>query len=48
MPMIATAKGYEPTLTVHLDTITVTSSLNDIRLITAESCVVSGIANVIH
>ena len=41
MPMIATERGYEPTLNVHLDTVTVTSSLNDIRLITAESCVVS-------
>ncbi|KAJ3553006.1 hypothetical protein NM688_g3848 [Phlebia brevispora] len=40
LPMIATERGYEPTLNVHLDTITVTSSLNDIRLITAESCVV--------
>ena len=40
MPMIATSRGYEPTLNVHLDTITVTSSLNDIRLITADSCVV--------
>lgn len=41
MPMVATPRGYEPTLNVHLDTVTVTSSLNDIRLITAESCVVS-------
>ena len=38
--MIATERGYEPSLNVHLDTVTVTSSLNDIRLITAESCVV--------
>ena len=41
MPMIATSRGYEPTLNVHLDTVMVTSSLNDIRLINAESCVVS-------
>ena len=41
MPMVATNRGYEPSLNVHLDTVTVTSSLNDIRLITADSCVVS-------
>ena len=41
MPMVATARGYEPTLHVHLDTVTVTSSLNDIRVLTADSCVVS-------
>ena len=40
MPMVATARGYEPTLNVHLDTVTVTSSLNDIRILTADSCVV--------
>ncbi|GJE95456.1 hypothetical protein PsYK624_116400 [Phanerochaete sordida] len=40
MPMIATAQGYEPTLHVHLDTLTITSSLNDIRVLTAESCVI--------
>jgi hypothetical protein len=33
--------GYEPLLEVHLDNIVVTSSLNDIRLLTAESCRVS-------
>lgn len=38
MPMIAGPVGYEPILEVHLDTVTVTSSLNDIRLVTAESC----------
>lgn len=41
MPMVATSRGYEPTLNIHLDTVTVTSSLNDIRLLQAESCVVS-------
>lgn len=41
MPMVATSRGYEPTLHVHLDTLTITSSLNDIRVLTAESCVVS-------
>lgn len=40
MPMVASARGYEPTLNIHLDTVTVTSSLNDIRLLRAESCVV--------
>ncbi|KAG1858104.1 hypothetical protein F4604DRAFT_1684988 [Suillus subluteus] len=30
--------GYEPRLEVHLDTVSVTSSLNDIKLIEAESC----------
>ncbi|KIK67374.1 hypothetical protein GYMLUDRAFT_156567 [Collybiopsis luxurians FD-317 M1] len=38
MPMVASARGYEPILEVHLDTIAVTSSLNDIRLVSAESC----------
>ncbi|KAI3619034.1 fermentation associated protein [Moniliophthora roreri] len=38
MPMIAGTDGYEPILEVHLDTITVTSSLNDIRLVSAETC----------
>ena len=36
--MIASSKGYLSMLEVHLDTVTVTSSLNDIRLLTAESC----------
>ena len=40
MPMVATARGYEPTLHIHLDTVTITSSLNDIRILTADSCVV--------
>ena len=38
VPMIASAKGYLSMLEVHLDTVTVTSSLNDIRLLTAETC----------
>ncbi|KAJ3735770.1 hypothetical protein DFJ43DRAFT_832425 [Lentinula guzmanii] len=38
MPMVASSKGYEPILEVHLDTVAVTSSLNDIRLVSAESC----------
>ncbi len=38
VPMIASSKGYISMLEVHLDTITVTSSLNDIRLLTAETC----------
>ena len=36
--MIASSKGYLSMLEVHLDTVTVTSSLNDIRLLTAETC----------
>ncbi|KAI0051792.1 hypothetical protein FA95DRAFT_1675579 [Auriscalpium vulgare] len=42
IPMIACPDGYHPLLEVHLDTVTVSSSLNDIRLLTAESCRVSG------
>ncbi|KAH8080285.1 hypothetical protein BXZ70DRAFT_901408 [Cristinia sonorae] len=38
MPFVASPTGYDPSLEIHLDTLTVTSSLNDIRLITAESC----------
>ncbi|KAH7874742.1 uncharacterized protein C8R40DRAFT_1171340 [Lentinula edodes] len=38
MPMVASKRGYEPILEVHLDTVTMTSSLNDIRLVSAESC----------
>lgn len=36
--MVVGAAGYESILEVHIDTIAVTSSLNDIRLVTAESC----------
>ncbi|KAH8828053.1 hypothetical protein DL96DRAFT_1601498 [Flagelloscypha sp. PMI_526] len=38
LPMVVQEFGYESSLEVHLDTIVVTSSLNDIRLVTAESC----------
>lgn len=38
MPMAANSRGYEPTLEVHLDTVSVTTSLNDIRLLQAGSC----------
>ncbi|KAF8633289.1 hypothetical protein AX17_004464 [Amanita inopinata Kibby_2008] len=38
VPMVVDRDGYESTLEVHLDAITVTSSLNDIRLIQAETC----------
>jgi hypothetical protein len=38
MPMIAGPKGYEPVLEVHLDSLAVSSSLNDTRFIQAESC----------
>jgi hypothetical protein len=36
--MVVGSSGYQPVLDIHLDTVTVTSSLNDIRLLTAESC----------
>ncbi|TFY67887.1 hypothetical protein EVG20_g3774 [Dentipellis fragilis] len=38
MPVVASAAGYEPLLEIHLDTVAVTTSLNDIRLLTTESC----------
>ncbi|KAL6305048.1 hypothetical protein BKA93DRAFT_731948 [Sparassis latifolia] len=38
VPMVAGPSGYDSFSEVHLDTVTVTSSLNDIRLITADSC----------
>ena len=38
IPMVTGPDGYKPLLEVHLDSVTVTSSLNDIRLLTAESC----------
>lgn len=37
VPMVVGPSGYESALEVHLDTIAITSSLNDIRLVTAES-----------
>ncbi|KAI0699566.1 hypothetical protein BC835DRAFT_1412549 [Cytidiella melzeri] len=40
VPMVATSRGYEPSLNIHLDAVTVSSSLNDIRLLRAESCVI--------
>ncbi|KAJ6499231.1 hypothetical protein C8R45DRAFT_108777 [Mycena sanguinolenta] len=42
VPMVASAAGYESVLEVHLDTVEVTSSLNDIRLVSAESCRIRG------
>ncbi|KAJ3517254.1 hypothetical protein NLJ89_g626 [Agrocybe chaxingu] len=42
MPMFVGPSGYESTLEAHLDAVTVTSSLNDIRLISGESCRVRG------
>ncbi|KAG5648496.1 hypothetical protein DXG03_003107 [Asterophora parasitica] len=35
--MVVDPSGYRPILEVHLDTVVITSSLNDIRLVTAES-----------
>ncbi|KAL0956539.1 hypothetical protein HGRIS_002680 [Hohenbuehelia grisea] len=37
-PMVAGPEGYDPLLEVHLDTVEITSSLNDIRLVSAETC----------
>lgn len=42
IPMVASATGYESRLEVHLDDVKVTSSLNDIRLLNAESCRIRG------
>lgn len=42
--MVTGPAGYEATVEVHLDTMTATSSLNDIRLVTSESCRVSAFA----
>jgi hypothetical protein len=41
MPVVAGSAGYESVFEVHLDNVSVTSSLNDIRLIYAESLRVS-------
>ncbi|KAF6761220.1 hypothetical protein DFP72DRAFT_34729 [Ephemerocybe angulata] len=38
MPMVSGPEGYEAHMEVHLDSLVVTSSLNDIKLITSESC----------
>ncbi|TFK54421.1 hypothetical protein OE88DRAFT_1676060 [Heliocybe sulcata] len=38
LPMVVRPVGYEAQLEVHLDDIAVTSTLNDIRLLQAESC----------
>ncbi|KAJ7783252.1 hypothetical protein B0H16DRAFT_1877649 [Mycena metata] len=42
MPMIAGPSGYESVVEAHLDTVEITSSLNDIRLVSAESCRIRG------
>ena len=38
LPMVIGPDGYESRLEVHLDSIQVTSSLNDSKLVVAESC----------
>ncbi|PCH43678.1 hypothetical protein WOLCODRAFT_122406 [Wolfiporia cocos MD-104 SS10] len=38
MPMVASSTGYHPLLEIHLDSVSITSSLNDIRILSAESC----------
>lgn len=40
VPMVSTMEGYTAELNVFLDNISVTSSLNDIRLLEADSCFV--------
>ncbi|KAJ7072266.1 hypothetical protein C8F01DRAFT_1205872 [Mycena amicta] len=42
LPMVAGPTGYDSVLEIHLDTVAVTSSLNDIQLVSAESCRVRG------
>ncbi|KAF9529375.1 hypothetical protein CPB83DRAFT_789894 [Crepidotus variabilis] len=42
LPMIIGPTGYESNLEVHLDTVSITSSLNDVRLISAESTRIYG------
>lgn len=41
VPMFATEKGYLSELRVFLDKVSVTSSLNDAKLLDAKSCSVS-------
>ncbi|KAL5507471.1 CSF1 [Sanghuangporus vaninii] len=43
VPMIATTQGYTAELNIEMDSISVISSLNDIRLLQAESCSVSSL-----
>jgi hypothetical protein len=43
MPMVADVQGYHPHLKVHLNNVTVSSSLNDTRLLTTTSCEVSSL-----
>lgn len=38
LPMVTGPAGYRPVLEVHLDTVVITSSLNDIQMVTSESC----------
>lgn len=40
--MVTTTTVYQPLLEVHLDTIAVSTSLNDIRILTSETCRVQG------
>lgn len=41
MPTIACPMGYDPLLEVHLDSLAVSTSLNDMRLVSAQTCRVS-------
>jgi hypothetical protein len=46
LPMVTGPAGYEATVEVHLDTFSVTSSLNDITLVDSESCRVRKLASI--
>ncbi len=43
VPIVADVQGYHPYLKVHLNSMTVSSSLNDTRLLTTKSCEVSNL-----
>jgi hypothetical protein len=38
VPMVANEDGYEASMDVHLENVSVTSSLNDIRILSAREC----------
>jgi hypothetical protein len=40
--MVASESGYESRLEIHIDELSMTSSLNDIQLLNAESCRIRG------
>ena len=38
VPMVADAQGYHPHLNIHVNSMTLSSSLNDTRLLTTKYC----------